>query len=126
MIAHGSWAQVLMLCGGAELGLAAGKLHSRYWRLTTVLAMLVSGAAFLIHEQQHWFFARASFLHHALGWTLLAGAVFPLLQVFRPRSSVAAFGFATVFLVIGLMLFADRDTAAIFGHISNYAGQPHR
>jgi len=126
MIAHGSWAQVLMLCGGAELGLAAGKLHSKYWRLTTVLAMLVSGAAFLIHEQQHWLFARASFLHHALGWTLLAGAVFPLLQVFRPRSPAAAFGFATVFLLIGVMLFADRDTAAIFGHISNYAGQPHR
>ena len=126
MIAHGSWAQVLMLCGGAELALAAGKLHSQYWRLTTVLAMLVSGAAFLIHEQQHWFFARASFLHHALGWTLLAGAVFPLLQVSRPRSPVAAFGFAGVFLLIALMLFADRDTAAIFGHISNYAGQTHR
>ena len=117
MIAHGSWAQVLMLCGAAELGLAAGKLHSRYWRLTTALAMLVSGAAFLIHEQQHWLFSRAAFLHHTLGWTLLAGAVFPLLQTFRPRSSVAIFGVACVFTTVAVMLFADRDTATIFGHI---------
>ena len=78
MIAHGSWAQVLMLAGGAELGLARGKLHSQYWRLCTVLAMLVSGAALLAHEQQHWLFARAAFLHHLLGWTIVIGAVFPL------------------------------------------------
>src|SRR5207249_12065849 len=34
MVAHGSWAQVMMLAGGAHLGLASGKLQSRYWRLT--------------------------------------------------------------------------------------------
>src|SRR5579884_3989939 len=105
MVAHGSWAQVLMLAGAAELGLASGKLQSQWWRLTSALAMLVSGTAFLVHEQQHWLFSRAAFLHHALGWTLIAGAVFPLAQSFRPRSSVAA---------------------AIFGHLSNYAGVPHR
>jgi hypothetical protein len=126
MIAHGSWAQVLMLCGGAELGLATGKLHSQYWRLCAALAMAVSGTAFLVHEQQHWLFSRAAFLHHTLGWTLLVGAVFPLVQAFRPRSVVAAFGFASVFVTVAVMLFADRDTAPIFGHISNYAGIPHR
>jgi hypothetical protein len=126
MVAHGSWAQVLMLAGGAELGLAAGKLHARWWRLCTVLALLVSGAAFIVHEQNAWLFSRAAFLHHALGWTLIAGSVFPLVRSFRPRSTFAAAGFATVFVVVSVMLFADRDTAAIFGHISQFAGAPHR
>lgn len=126
MIAHGSWAQVLMLAGGAELGLAAGKLHSQWWRLTTAFAMLVSGAAFIVHEQNAWLFSRAAFLHHILGWTLIAGAVFPLLHAWRPRSVVAATGFATVFIVLAVMLFSDRDTAEIFGHLSQYAGVPHR
>jgi len=126
MIAHGSWAQVLMLAGGAELGLAAGKLHSQWWRLTSALAMVVSGAALILHEQQHWLFSRAAFLHHAMGWWLIAGAVFPLLRSFRPRSVVAASGWAVVFAVVAVMLFADRDTAEIFGHLSQYAGVPHR
>jgi hypothetical protein len=126
MLAHGSWAQVLMLAGGAELGLAAGKLHSQWWRLTSVLALLVSGAALILHEQQHWLFSRAAFLHHAMGWTLLAGAIFPLLQAWKPRSVVAASGYATLFLVVAVMLFCDRDTAEIFGHLSQYAGVPHR
>jgi hypothetical protein len=126
MIAHGSWAQVMMAAGGAELGLASGKLQSQWWRLATMVAMLVSGAAFIVHEQNAWLFSRAAFLHHALGMTLLVGAVFPLLQAWRPRSLVAAGGFAAIFLVIALMLFADRDTAAIFGHLSQSAGVPHR
>jgi hypothetical protein len=126
MIAHGSWAQVLMLSGAAELGLAAGKLHSQWWRLATAFAMVVSGVAFIVHEQNAWLFSRAAFLHHTLGWTLLVGSVFPLLQACRPRSALAATGFATVFIVLAVMLYADRDTAAIFGHLSQYAGVPHR
>ena len=126
MIAHGSWAQTLMLAGAAELGVAAGKLHSPYWRLCSVLTMLVSGTAFLVHEQQHWLFSRAAFLHHTLGWTLILGAVFPLVQAFRPRSLLAAFGFTSVLFLIAVQLFADRDTAAIFGHLSQFAGVPHR
>jgi hypothetical protein len=126
MIAHGSWAQALMLAGGAELGVVHGKLHSPYWRLCMALAMVVSGGALLAHEQQHWLFARAAFLHHALGWTILVGAVFPVVQAFRPRSLVAATGFATTILVVAVMLFSDRDLAPIFGHLSQLAGVPHR
>jgi hypothetical protein len=126
MVAHGSWAQVLMLAGGAELGLASGKLQSQWWRLCTALAMLVSGGAFIVHEQQHWFFSRAAFLHHTLGWTLLIGAVFPIVQAFRPRSLTAALGFASVLFLISVQLFSDRDTASIFGHLSQFAGVPHR
>jgi hypothetical protein len=126
MLAHGSWAQALMLAGAAELGLASGKLQSQYWRLCSAVGLAVSGGAFLVHEQQHWLFSRAAFLHHALGWMLIVSAVFPLLQAFRPRSLTAATGFATTFLVVAVLLYCDRDTAAIFGHLSQYAGAPHR
>jgi hypothetical protein len=126
MVAHGSWAQAMMLAGGAELGLARGKLRSPLWRLATPFALAVSGAALLVHEQNAWLFARAAFLHHLLGWTALIGAVFPLLRVWRPRSPVAVTGFALLFLAIGVMLFADRDVAPIFGHLSTLAGEPHR
>jgi hypothetical protein len=126
MLAHGSWAQALMLAGTAELGVARGKLHSQYWRLCSAVGLAVSGGAFLVHEQQHWFFSRAAFLHHALGWMLLVAAMFPLLQALRPRSLTAATGFATTFIVMAVLLYCDRDTAAIFGHLSQYAGAPHR
>jgi uncharacterized membrane protein YraQ (UPF0718 family) len=126
MVAHGSWAQVLMLAGGAELGLVRGKLHSQYWRLTSALAFVVSGTAFLVHEQNGWLFARAAFLHHTLGWMMLGAAVFPLVQAFRPRSMVAATGFATTFVVLAVLLYCDRDVAPILGHLSQSAGIPHR
>jgi hypothetical protein len=126
MVAHGSWAQVLMLAGAADLGLAAGKLRSQRWNLCSALAMAVSGVAFLVHEQNAWLFSRAAFLHHALGWTFIAGAVFPLLQAFRPRSTTALAGFATAFVTVAILLYCDRDTAPIFGHLSQFAGVPHR
>lgn len=126
MLAHGSWAQVMLLAGSAELGRAHGKLHSPRWRLCSALALAVSGAAFLVHEQNDWLFSRAAFLHHVLGWTVLGAALFPLAQAYRPRSLTAALGFATTFLVVAALLFCDRDTAPIFGHLSYYAGVPHR
>src|SRR6266513_2619098 len=43
MLAHGAWAQALMAMGGAELGLAKGKLRSRWWRLATPVAIAVCG-----------------------------------------------------------------------------------
>jgi len=126
MLAHGSWAQVMMLAGAAELGVARGKLHSRYWRLCSALGFVVSGLAVLVHEQNHWLFSRTAFLHHVLGWAALVAALFPILQTFRPRSHAATFGFATTFVLIAVLLYCDRDTAAIFGHLDFYAGVPHR
>src|SRR5581483_6571060 len=64
MVAHGAWAQALMAMGVDELGLAKGKLKSRWWKLATPVGIAVSGAAFLVHEQNGWFFARSAFLHH--------------------------------------------------------------
>ena len=126
MYAHGSWAQVLMLAGGAELGLVHGRLRSPWWRLTWPLAFAVTGAAFLVHEQNPWWFARAAFLHHLLGWTFLVGALVPLGLVFRPRSPALRTLFALTIVAVSVMLYADRDVAPVFGHLSPLAGAPHR
>jgi len=126
MLAHGSWAQAMMLAGAAELGLARGKLHSPYWSLTTAGAFLVSAAAILLHEQNGWFYARAAFLHPILGWTFVIGAAFPLARAFRPSSAVVRTGFALVFVVTAVFLYSDRDSASIFGHMSPLAGAQHR
>lgn len=126
MLAHGAWAEMLMLAGAVELALVRGKLQSPAWRLTMAAAFAVSGLAFLVHEQNAWFFQRSSFLHHLLGWTLLVAAVFPLARSLRPRSQAAAAGFALTFVVIAVFLYCDRDVAPVFGHISPLAGAPHR
>jgi hypothetical protein len=126
MVAHGAWAQALMAMGAAELGLAKGKLSSRWWRLATPVALAVSGAAFLVHEQNGWYFARSAFLHHLVGWTLLGMALLPLGLVFRPRSVLLRSAFAVSILALSVMLFSDRDLAPVFGHLSPLAGPPHR
>jgi hypothetical protein len=126
MLAHGAWAEVLMAAGAVELALVRGKIHSPWWRLAMVAAFAVSGTAFLVHEQNAWFFQRSSFLHHLLGWTLLVAAVFPLARCVRPASRVAATGFALTFVVGAVFLYCDRDVAPVFGHISPLAGAPHR
>jgi hypothetical protein len=126
MLAHGIWAQILMLGGATELALVRGKLQSRWWRLGIASAFVVSGVALLVHEQNAWLFQRSSFLHHLLGWTLLIGAVFPLARCVRPRSTVVATGFALVFVCVSVMLYCDRDVAPVFGHIAPQAGTPHR
>jgi hypothetical protein len=126
MLAHGAWAQTMMLAGAAELGLVRGKLQHAAWRLAVPLALAVSGGALLVHEQNGWLFSRAAFLHHALGWTALVGAIFPLVSIFRPRSRAWGSGLALTFLVLAVFLYADRDVAPIFGHLSPLAGEPHR
>jgi hypothetical protein len=126
MLAHSAWAQALMLMGAAELGLARGKLHSRWWKLATPIALVISGTAFLVHEQNDWWFARSAFLHHLLGWTLVLGALVPLAGLVRPRSVVLQSGLALLLIVLAVMLYSDRDVAPVFGHLSPLAGEPHR
>lgn len=126
MMAHGAWAEVMMAAGAVELALVRGKIHSPWWRLAMAGAFVVSGTAFLVHEQNAWLFMRSSFLHHVLGWTLLVAAVFPLVRCLRPRSHAAATGFALTFVVLAVLLYCDRDVAPVFGHISPLAGTPHR
>ena len=126
MLAHAAWAEVLLLAGGVELAFAAGKLRNRYWHLCVALAFIVSGSASLIHEQNAWLFSRSAFLHHAMGWLMIGASIFPLMRTFKPRSLVVATGFAATFLVLAAFLYADRDVAEIFGHLSPVAGAPHR
>jgi len=126
MLAHGLWAQVMMVAGAAELGLARGKLRSPYWKLCAAFALLVSGGAALIHEQNAWLFQRSSFLHHVEGWMVVAGALVAVGRALRPRWVVANAGFALLFVALAVCLYADRDLAPIFGHLSPLAGTPHR
>src|SRR5256886_6446032 len=77
MLAHGSWAQAMMLAGAAELGLARGKLHSPYWSLTTAGAFLVSAGAVLPHQQNGGVYARGAFLPHVIGRAVGGGAPLP-------------------------------------------------
>ena len=122
MLAHGAWAQTMMLAGAAQLGLVRGKLKSPLWELTLPFALVVSGTAFLIHEQNPWLFSRSAFLHHALGWTFLLSAAFPLGAALSPGRPVWRAGFAVVLLAVAVMLYSDRDIAPIFGHLSDLAG----
>jgi hypothetical protein len=126
MLAHGAWAQVMMLAGAAELGLVRGKLKDPRWHLCMALAFFVSGCAFLIHEGNPWLFKRSAFLHHLAGWTLISGSIFPLGHALRPRSTGFAAGYALTFVALAVILYCDRDVAAIFGHLSPLAGPPHR
>jgi hypothetical protein len=126
MLAHGAWAEVMMLAGAAELALVRGKLQSPLWRLSLALAFVVSGTAFLIHEQNPWLYQRSSFLHHALGWLLVTTTVIPFARAFRPRSLGLGTAFALVFVTISVLLYADRDVAPVFGHIAPSAGVPRR
>jgi hypothetical protein len=121
MLAHAVWAEAMMLAGAAQLGLVYGKLKDPRWEATMALAFFVSGVAFLVHEQNPWLFQRSAFLHHALGWTLIAGSVFPLLRAFRPGSAPLRAGYAVTMLTVAVLLYCDRDVAPIFGHLSELA-----
>jgi hypothetical protein len=115
LLAHAVWAQAALLAGAVQLALVRGKLSSPAWSLVPGVALLVSGIAFLVHEPNPWLYSRAAFLHHAIGWMLVVSALFPLGQALRPRQVVWRLGFAATFLVLAVLLFADRDEAAIFG-----------
>ena len=122
LLAHAVWAQAATAAGGVQLAVVRGRLTSQYWSLVTAAALLVSGASFLVHEQNGWLFARSAFLHHLIGWTLVVASVFPLGEALRPRRALWAYGFAATWVLLAVMLFADRDVAPIFGHLSELAG----
>ncbi len=114
VLAHGLWAEVMTLAGAAHLGLASGKLRNPLWQLTMPLAFALGGAAFLVHEQNDWLASRSAFVHHAAGWTLIVGAVFPLLHTFHPRKALVSAGYAATLLVLALVLFTSRNSAPVF------------
>ncbi len=126
MVAHGAWAQTMMLAGAAELGLVRGKLHNAAWRLAMPLALVVSGVAILVHEQNGWLFRALGVPAPPAGLDALIGALFPLLIAFRPRARVWGAGLALTLVVVSVLLYSDRDVAPVFGHLSPLAGEPHR
>jgi hypothetical protein len=117
LVAHALWAEASMIAGAVQLAIVRGKLTSPRWSLVTSGALFFSGVAFLVHEQNGWLFSRSAFLHHTIGWTLVAAALFPLGAAVRPRRMVWSAGFALTFVALAVMLYADRDSAPIFGHL---------
>lgn len=122
LLAHAVWAQAALLAGAVQLAVVRGKLTSPNWSLVPGAALLVSGVAFLVHEQNDLLYARSSFLHHAIGWMLVVAALFPLGQALRPRQVVWRAGFALTFVLLAVLLFADRDAAPIFGRFGAGGG----
>jgi hypothetical protein len=123
LLAHALWAQAALVAGAVELGIVRGKLRSPNWSLVPAFALLVSGVAFLVHEQNDWLYSRSAFLHHAIGWMLVVVSIFPLGQALRPRQVVWRAGFALTFVLLAVLLFADRDAAPIFGRFGVGGGQ---
>jgi uncharacterized membrane protein len=123
LLAHALWAQAALVAGAVELALVRGKLRSPNWSLVPAFALLVSGAAFLVHEQNAWLYSRSAFLHHAIGWMLVLVSVFPIAEALRPRQIAWRIGFALTFVLLAVMLFADRDAAPIFGRFGVGGGQ---
>src|SRR4029453_10366388 len=76
MLARGSGARALGPAGGPQPGLGREKLTSQYWRLTLPFAMVVSGTASLIHEQNGGPWSRAAFVPPAPGGRGIFGALF--------------------------------------------------
>jgi hypothetical protein len=123
LVAHAIWAEAAMVAGAVQLAVVRGKVTSSLGSLTTAGALLISGVAFLVHEQDPLLYSRSAFLHHAIGWTLVVAALFPVGQALRPRRLVWRAGFALTFVALAVLLFADRDVAPIFGHFGEAAGR---
>jgi hypothetical protein len=116
LVAHALWADAAMIAGGMQLAAVRGKVRAESASVVTAAVLLVSAVAFLVHEPNSWLYSRSAFLHHAIGWTLIFAALFPLGQALRPRRPVWSAGFALMFVVLAVLLYADRDAASIFGH----------
>ena len=121
LLAHAVWAQAAMIVGALQFAVVRGKLTSPRWSLVTSGALFLSGLAFILHEQNPWLYSRSAFLHHAIGWVVAVAALFPLAEALRPRAAVWRAGFALTFVVVAVLLYADRDLAPIFGHLSDAA-----
>ena len=115
LLAHALWAQAALVAGAVELALVRGKIRDPRWSLVPGLALLLSGVSFLVHEPNDWLYSRSAFLHHAIGWMLVVASLFPLGQALRPHRVVWRAGFAVTFVLLAVLLFADRDVAPIFG-----------
>lgn len=123
LLAHAAWAQAAMIAAGVQLAIVRGRLSNPLWSLVWVGALLVTGAALLLHEQNPLLYSRSAFLHYALGWTFIVGALFAAGRAIRPRESAWGIGFALTFIAVAVLLYADRDFAPIFGHFGEVAGK---
>ncbi|MCS7007447.1 MAG: hypothetical protein NZL88_07830 [Gaiellaceae bacterium] len=117
LLAHALWAEAAMIAGAVQLAVVRGKLTSPRWSLVVAAALLVSGVAFLVHESNPWLSSRSAFLHHVIGWMLVLASLFPVGHAIRPRRTVWSAGFALTFVLLAVLLFADRDSAPVLGRL---------
>ncbi len=115
LLAHAIWAQAAPRCRRGRARGGPGKAAEPALVARPRLRALRLGVAFLVHEQYAWLYSRSAFLHHAIGWMLVVVALFPLGQALEPRRVVWRAGFALTFVLLAVLLFADRDAAPIFG-----------
>ena len=127
MVAHGAWAQVMMLAGAAELGLVRGqaaqralaprdavrvpRLRARVPRCTSRTRGSSSARrSCTTSSAGRWSSARCSRSRARSG------------RGGRSRTPVSRSCSSSS----RCALFADRDLAPVFGHLSPLAGEPHR
>ena len=103
LLAHAVWAQAALVAGAVELAVVRGKLRHPSWSLVPAFALLVSGIAFLVHEQNAWLYSRSAFLHHAIGWMLVIVALFPLGRAIQPSRTVWRMGYALTFVLLAVI-----------------------
>ena len=128
MVAHGAWAQALMVMGAAELGLAQGKLHEplveardadRHRRLGRRVPRARAERAGSSR-------ARRS-CTTCIGWTLVGRRARSRSRSSSGRArSCCSPASRSSSIALSVMLFSDRDLAPVFGHLSPLAGPPHR
>ena len=90
--------------GRAELGLVHGSLPPVVAADVAARVRSSTGIAFIVHEQNPWFFARSAFLHHLLGWTFIACAASRCSRICG-RVRPATGGFALSVVLVSVMLF---------------------
>ncbi len=128
MYAHGSWAEVLMLAGGAELGLVHGQAQDPL--VAADDAVRVRRHRHRVHrpraERAGSSRGRRSCITCSAGRSDRRGAVparAGLLAAVEGRSRRRSRSRSSC---SSAMLYTDRDVAPIFGHLSPLAGIPHR
>ena len=122
LLAHAVWAQVAMVAGAVQLAIVRGKLASPRWPL------VISGGLLLCGPRSSSTSRTTGSTRARRSSTTPSGGRSSWRRSSRwgrrfwPRRAFFQAGFALTFVAVAVLLFADRDVAPIFGHLSDTAG----
>ena len=117
LVAHAVWAQAAMVAGAVELAVVRGKLRSPLWSLVPrSRSSCPASRSSCTSRTRGSTRARLSSITRSAGCSSIV-ALFPLGQALRPRQVIWRTGFALTFVLLAVLLFADRDVAPIFGRL---------